>query len=220
MHRSLRSLVSALVALVVLAPSAAGQGLDIGAEAGINVSDLTVEDDEGNTETETRTGLRVGAVLRWGFSPLLGLQTGGYYSEKGATAVEAGTDLGIDLAYVEVPLLLTVSIPTGPSPLTPRLYAGPQVAFETSCELAGSSGPFSVSSSCEDAVDEGIGLDPASTDLSVVLGGGLDLSAGPGALTVDARYDLGLSDINEFEGTEGLKNRAFSVSAGYLIGLP
>jgi len=219
MSRCTCPLVPALAALLVLAPPAAGQGLEIGAEAGLNLADLSVEDDEGNTETETRTGLRVGAVMRWSFSSLLGLQAGGYYSEKGATAVEAGTDLAIDLTYVEVPLLLTLSVPTGPSPLAPRVYAGPQIAFESSCDLEGTSGPVSVSTSCEQAAEEGIGLDPA-TDVGLVFGGGLDVAAGPGAFTLDARYDLGLVDINDFEGTEDLKTRTFSVSAGYLIGLP
>lgn len=50
-------------------------------------------------------------------------------------------------------------------------------------------------------------------------GGGPDLAAGPGAPTLDARFDPGLVDIDGFEGTEDLKTRTFSVSAGCPIGL-
>lgn len=210
----------ALAALLLFAVPAAGQGLDIGAEAGVNISDLSIED-EGEFETESTTGLRVGGVLRVGLSEVFGLQSGLYYSQKGAEAVETGLDstLELDLDYFEVPLFLTVAIPTGPSPITPRLYAGGQLGFESTCELTSSIQGSSATVSCDEE-----GLNTESTDVSVVFGGGLDFAAGPGKFTVDARYDHGLTDI--FAEDEGdaddldETNKNIALSAGYLISLP
>lgn len=210
-----------LAALFVLAVPAAGQGLDIGAEAGINVSDLSV-DAAGSDETETSTGLRVGGVLRLDLGPMFGLQTGVYYSEKGATDPgDPDVDTNLELTYVEAPLLVTLEIPTGPSPVSPRFYAGPQVAFESGCDISVVGDGSSVSLSCDEARQQGdFEIDTRSADFSVVVGGGIDLAAGPGAFTVDARYDLGLSDINDFDGGAELTNRNLAFSAGYLISLP
>lgn len=209
----------ALSALLLFTAPAAGQGLGIGAEAGINVSDVSFE---GEAETESNTGLRVGGVLRLGLSSVLGLQTGAYFSEKGTTDVtEPDVDIDLDLSYVEIPLLLNVRIPTGPAPVTPRLYAGPQLALETGCDISATGDGASATTSCDEASQEGdLEVDTKSTDLSVVFGGGLDIAAGPGAITLDARYDLGVSDINELETGTDFENRSLSVAAGYLFTLP
>lgn len=54
-------------------------------------------------------------------------------------------------------------------------------------------------------------------------GRGLDLGlGGPGALTLDGRYDLGLTDINDVDDVAAteIENRAFSISGGLLFRLP
>ena len=60
--------------------------------------------------------------------------------------------------------------------------------------------------------------------MDVVFGGGLDFQlSGPLTLTLDGRYDLGMSDINDTadaDPTTEVKNRSFSASAGILLSLP
>jgi hypothetical protein len=51
-------------------------------------------------------------------------------------------------------------------------------------------------------------------DLSAALGAGWDL---PFGLTLDARYNLGLSKINDNEADPSAKNQVFQVSVGYKI---
>jgi hypothetical protein len=51
-------------------------------------------------------------------------------------------------------------------------------------------------------------------DLSAALGLGWDL---PFGLTIDARYNLGLSDISDFEGSETAKNQVFQLSVGFKL---
>lgn len=195
------------VGLLALPHSVHAQGLAVGVEGGVTFSDLSVSDGAASADLGSQTGYRVAGVLRYGFGGALGIQTGVGYATKGAEEGAAS----LDLAYFEVPMLLTLTIPTGPAPVvSPRLFAGPQASFETSCELG------DVDCASEDLADP---LDTKSTEYSLVVGGGLDFAfGGPVGLTVDGRYDLGLSDITE--DPTSVKNRSFSISAGLVFGLP
>lgn len=197
------------------------QGVGLGVEAGLNVSDLSVDTEGEGTEFDAETGFRAGGVLRYDFAPVIGFQTGLSFSEKGATSDAETATSAIELQYLEVPLLLQLNIPTGPAPVNPRLFAGGTVNFELACDLTASSAGVSVESEC-DSDDLGeAALDTKSTDIGFLFGGGLDFPAGPGALTVDVRFDLGLSDINDVaDSPTELKNRNFQATAGYLISLP
>ncbi|HRG11198.1 MAG TPA: outer membrane beta-barrel protein, partial [Cyclobacteriaceae bacterium] len=52
------------------------------------------------------------------------------------------------------------------------------------------------------------------SDVSAALGVGWDL---PFGLTVDARYNLGLSKINDGQNSDESKNQVFQVSLGYKL---
>lgn len=219
MSRFATAVCTILVAVGLLAGSAPAhaQGLSIGAEAGATFADLSVSD--GDADLGSQTGFRVAGVARYGFGGMFGIQTGVGLSQKGAEdTTDPAATANIDLSYIEVPVLLTLDIPTGPAPVNPRLFAGPQVSFESSCELTGESGGTSVSLDCADAA-----FDTKSTDFSLVLGGGLDFGlAGPLSITVDGRYDLGLTDINDVTDPDPaeIKNRTFAISGGLLLSLP
>lgn len=218
MHRFIVGLF--VLALTAAAPATlAAQDWYVGAEGGLNISDLDVEDEELDSET----GVRFGAVLRYDFAPngLVGVQTGVAYSQKGASETEEDFDLAIELDYVEVPLLLTVNVPTD-SPVRPRFYAGPQVAFEASCTLTGTDGSVSIDVDCDSEEIEDVGFETESTDYSLLFGGGLDVEAGPGVFTLDGRYDLGLRNINASSGPDQseAKNRNVQIVAGYAVRLP
>lgn len=195
------------------------QGVGIGFEAGLNVSDLSVDTDGTSTEFDAETGFRAGGVLRYDFAPVIGIQTGASYSRKGALDPSEGTgpEAKIELDYIEVPLLLQLNIPTGPAPVNPRLFAGGTLNFEISCNRLENG----TESECSLGQVAGQDFEPKSTDLGFLFGGGLDFPAGPGAFTVDARFDLGLSDINDVaDSPTELKNRNFQATAGYVISLP
>jgi len=218
MHRFIVGLF--VLALAAAAPATlAAQDWHLGAEGGLNISDLDVEGEELDSET----GVRFGAVLRYAFAPegLIGIQTGVAYSQKGASETDGDLDLAIELDYIEVPLLLTVNLPTASS-VRPRLYAGPQVAFEASCTLTGTEGSISVDVDCDSDEIEDLGFETESTDFSLLFGGGLDVEAGPGVLTLDGRYDLGLRNINASSGADQAeaKNRNVQIVAGYAVRLP
>jgi hypothetical protein len=201
------------------------QGLAIGVEGGANFADLHVSG--AATQLGHRTGYRVAGILRFGFAGPFGLETGIGLAQKGAVATPAQTGLtsnvDFNLNYVEVPLLLTLGIPTGPFPLHPRVFAGPQVGFRSTCSLSGTISGVSASVDCGGGSLGTASLDTNSTDFGLVFGGGLDFPmAGPLALTVDGRYDLGLSDINPSGSTSttSTKNRSFTIMGGVLLHLP
>lgn len=219
------AVTSALAALLVVVPPAAGQGLAVGGEAGLNLSDL----DAGGTsdiEPESTTGFRIGAVVRLGTGSALGLQGGLHLSRAGARIgpfVTAPGGPGPDVPFngelkltrLEVPLVATVSLPTGSSLLEPRLYAGGRVAFETACELEGAG----ATRPCDER-----GPETAATTGGLLVGGGLDVELGPGSVTLDARYDHGLTDViddPEIELDEDDQSlRSVALTAGYVVRLP
>lgn len=205
--------LTALAALFLFSAPAVGQGVDIGAEAGLNVSDIDIEGSD--VDTESVTGFRAGGVLRLSLGPTFGLQSGLYYSQKGNVTPLENVSAEFELDYFEVPLVVTFAVPTGPSPVTPRVYAGGQLGFQTSCQITSDLGT-------DDCDEPDVDIDSESTDASLIVGGGLDVAAGPGKITVDARYDHGVTDIFIVSGNAGVDetNRNIALSAGYLFSLP
>lgn len=221
--RKFFSLATATILGISLSVSPAyAQGLDIGAEAGLNVSDLSVDADGESVDTSAETGFRFGGILRFDFSPVVGFQTGASFSQKGATDESTGTgpEAAIEFEYLEVPVLLNVNIPTGPAPVQPRLYGGGNVSFELSCDVTASGDGVDASAACDDPTS-GLGVDTRSADFGLLVGGGLDFPAGPGAFAVDARYEFGLTDVADDDADVlEIKNRNLQAVAGYTISIP
>lgn len=212
--------VSVLALFVALQPVRA-QGVGFGVEAGLNVSDLSVDDDGESVNLDAETGYRAGAVLRWNFAPVLGFQTGASFSQKGATSDTEALTQEIQIDYLEIPLLLQINIPTGPVPVNPRIFGGGTFNFELTCDQTLSDGTGSVEAACSADELGDAAIDTKSVDVGLLFGGGLDFPAGPGAFTVDVRFDLGLSDINDVvDSPTELKNRNFQATAGYVILVP
>jgi opacity protein-like surface antigen len=220
-----------LSAALALALSAAGrpahaQGLALGVEGGVNFARVHLSPVQTGETINNRTGVRIAGVLRYDFAGPFGLQTGVAWSQNGAKATDAsgsGFEEKVHIDYFQVPLFLTLTIPTGPSPVHPRLFAGPQVGFQSRCNIAATDGTTTVSAACDSpSLGEG-GLPTKKTTFGLVFGGGLDFDVGgPVALTVDGRYELGLNDINDSSAASdpSIKNRAFSISGGLLVHVP
>ena len=212
---------SALTALLLLVPPVHGQELAVGGGMGVNVSDL---DTGGSSaiEPESITGFRIGAVVRLGLGPVLGLESGVHHSRKGARIGPFVTAPGfpgpdvpfngvLKLSQLEVPLVATASLPIGSPLFEPRLYAGGRIAFETACELD--------LRPCAER-----GPQTAATTAGLLVGGGVDVELGPGSVTLDARYDHGLTDVIDDPeidvGEDDQSLRSVALTAGYVVALP
>ncbi len=121
---------------------------------------------------------------------------------------------GVSLAYVEIPVLATLVLPTGaPRRIASTIFAGPAIAVEVGCnvetEIVGEAG----SRSC----DEG-GVSTKSVDAGLRVGGGLMFQTRPASFLVEVAYTLGLINIDDFpDSTDEVKNRNLSFSVGIMF---
>lgn len=192
------------------APQVAAQGTMVGLKAGFVLADVSIED----LDTSSRTGYGFGPFLQVMVGPSFSIQPELLYLAKGfeASDDEEGGDFIVKTRYLQLPILIQYHIPTA-GPVSPRLFVGPSIAFETGCDVEAIFGSVSAEDDCETA-----DINTKSADFGVVLGGGVDIPAGGVVVTIDGRYDLGVTDIND-DGTDiGAKNRAWEVFAG--IGVP
>ena len=220
-------LALSFVAVLGTANSASAQRLSVGTRLGVAISDFG--GDFGDlAETDSRTAFTMSGVFGWNFSRLFAFQPEIAYVLKGATDDIPNdiADVTLDLRYLELQLPLVLTIPIAESGFRPRLYSGPAVALELSCEVEVDDGVFTVITDCDERFDTEFGFQVAFTetkalDIGWLFGGGFDLAAGPGALTGDLRYNVGLTDINDFPGDFGeemsIKNRALQLLLGYVL---
>lgn len=196
-----------VLALGNIAPAYA-QGIALGPVVGINVATLSIEDEE--TDVDPRTGLRAGAHLSFGLSPQFGVILEAVYSQKGATARDEDVDIGLNINYVEFPVLAQFLIPTNQAGTAMvHLAAGPTVSLEVGCKLSGEDDGTSVTIDCDEL------LDTKNVDLGVTALGGIGIQAGPGRIIFDVAFDFGLSDINDDTGGNSIKHRNLYFQAGY-----
>lgn len=214
-----------IAGLAALALMIGAAGLDaqrpasrIGLLGGVNFATLSGEDVEDLT---TKTAFFGGAFFELALSPNFAIVPEVLYTMKGAKDdSEPGVEAKVNVDMIEVPVLVKVMFPAengGAWALRPHLYAGPAIAFKTSCKYSGTEGSVSVDIACEEFEQE-FGFKVKDIDFSAVFGAGLDF----GDLTIGARYDLGLVKLSELsDGTmEDVKSRVFSIYAGYGFRLP
>lgn len=211
MRNTMMAAALALAVGAVGAQEAAAQETMLGVKAGFVSANV---DEDG---ADARTSVGFGGFARFAVAPRLSVQPEALYLQKGFGDEAEGVDSTFELDYVQVPVLLQYHFPVDGN-LSPRLFAGPALAFNLGCDVSGTDGSASVSLNCDDFAAFGLDLEARSVEFALVFGGGLDIAAGSMTVTFDGRYDLGLSDILEIEGTTGLKNRAWALFAG--VGFP
>jgi hypothetical protein len=97
------------------------------------------------------------------------------------------------------------------SPLYPVLFAGPQLAFEARCKVTTEAGSFDCDS--EELDDP---LETNNFEFGFVFGGGFEFLLNRWIMQADARYNLGLTNLNG--GTDAsvvnVENRGWSFTFG------
>lgn len=217
MKTGVTTLMALLLLTLTVEPTLAQQ-LSVGARGGY--SSTTVKyDGVQQVQTNWNPNFHIGALSKLELHHNFALQLELWYAEKssGARLPEANADGDFELSYLEIPLLAQVRVPLGQdSRLAPHLFAGPSVAFELDCGVSALIDGELVNSDC-DAPNLQLERKTASVDL--VFGAGVDLQAGPGAVLLDAIYDLGLTNLNDDREApnDSVKVRAWMFSIGYLV---
>ena len=190
----MKTYFSVALAAILIAGSASAQKVNIGIKGGLNVYNIK---NESNGYYDPKTGFNLGLLghihlaKQWAFQPEL------VYSGQGAKYTNNGVETKINLDYINIPLLVQYMFDNGF-----RLQAGPQVGI-----LAGArSTTGNESVKIKDNLQSG--------DFAFSLGGGyVNPATGFG---IDARYNIGLSNINENSATKST-NRGFQVGLFYLF---
>jgi len=212
MKRVVHLTAAVALALLIMSGQAQAQNMRAGVNAGVDFSTLGGDIAElVGTGAKTKTGFSAGAFFGVDVSSMFRLQLNGQYAQKGAKFEETGATATFDVPYIEFLLPVTLLIPIENSSFTPRLYAGPSLAFEMSCDLKVEFDGESETMDCDDG-----GAPTKSTDYGVFFGGGVDFAVGSGELTLDVLYNLGLADLNDFpDDPNTVKNRNIQILLGY-----
>lgn len=162
----------------------------IGLKAGVNVSKLNTD----KPESSSITAFHGGAFSLFKFT-VIGIQPELLFSQQGSTVEDISGDMqDLKMSYMTVPVMIKFYFPGGFN-----LQAGPQFGFLNSAEFGN-----------ENFEDE-----LKSSDVSVNVGIAWDA---PFGLVFDARYNIGITDVNEGNQIEGsIKGNVFQFSVGFKI---
>lgn len=210
-------LVMLAVSLLSVPAVGLAQAPSVGLKGGLNMAEFG----GGRiVDSDYRTGLNFGAFASISISATVAIQPEVVFSQRGARNAAYdydafpqdgdGPPLGVYLSektshdYLEIPVLLKLSpAPAGDS-VRPIFFAGPSVGF-----LLGTKPVY----------DTDYSEYLNSMDVGVIIGGGVEL----GRISLDARYNLGLTTIDkDYDASFGpvpgdVKNRAITVTAGFRL---
>src|SRR5699024_733187 len=185
------------------------QEVRLGIKGGVNFSTLS-GDNLG--DIKSLTGFHIGGLVEIPLAEQFSIQPEVLYTAQGSKYSEKGQELGVSysydfkqkLDYIQVPVMAKYYVIDGLS-----IEAGPQIAFLASSKLdyEGTLGGISVSG------DED--LDNVSNiDFSIGAGASYRLPMG---LFFTARYNFGLSNVNDSSNSDNQKihNRVAQLSVGY-----
>jgi hypothetical protein len=207
-----RTLCIISLILVLLAGQALAGPLGKGIKAGISYSKVT-NDNVG--DSDHKMGVAAGISISYDLLPGITLQPELLYVQQGGRwdinildggSIVGNGELTWQLNYLQVPVLARVNLPVVGAFL-PTLIAGPALSIKTASTYETEQDGSLVSSGDLD--------DIKSTDLSLILGLGFKVGAGPAGFVVDARYNLGSSNLNDTDADVTINNRGFQVLAGF-----
>ncbi len=190
--------------LLITGTSAYAQKLSFGIKGGVNYSSLKTK--ENLTDEKNIMGYQAGIFARAGatgiyFQPELYLGTKGTeYTMIQTTAETVEEKAEVKFTTIDLPLLLGTKI--GPDKLNIRFMTGPVISFKIDDKT-------SFPAKYNQVTDFGNYKNQA---IGIQAGGGVDL----GNLTLDLRYEAGLSNISESE-KYNQKQNLFHLSLGFKL---
>lgn len=200
-------------------PSASAQtpGPHVGVKFGPTFANVSVDPEDPDEETGTRWGIGGGGFAVLPLNPRIAVQIEALFTPKGASSEGAagtefeGFESKLALDYLEFPVLIRLEGPRSPDRGF-HVFGGGALGFNTSArsELTIDGELF------DNGVSDNIRDEINAFEFSVVVGAGMEFGR---YLVVDARYSLGLTNVNDIEDDDTtVKNRAFTILAGVRFG--
>jgi hypothetical protein len=137
----------------------------------------------------------------------IGIQPEVIFSQQGSKVTINSKDYESNFTYINVPIILKLYTVAGIN-----IQAGPQFGFVNSAKA-----PVISSAAGNPVTVQDVKTLAKGSDFTVAFGLGWDL---PFGLTIDGRYNLGLSKIYDkapSQQTEDAKNQVIQVSVGYKL---
>src|SRR3989337_3472262 len=177
--------------------SVAQAEFSMGLKAGPNFANLNTDESAGDNY-KARTGFHLGAFAlikgeKVGFQPEV------VFSQQGSKFKVGGDDIKSNFSYVNIPLIVKLYTIAGIN-----LQVGPQIGFLTSAKEKRTIAGISTTTDVKDEFK--------TPDFSLALGVGWDL---PFGLSIDGRYNWGLTDNSEIDTSGSVKNQVWQFSIGY-----
>jgi hypothetical protein len=187
-----------LVAFAVLITTLAGAQIQFGAKAGLNLANWAMSPKEQGISTSLKPFFNAGGLAYIPLFNKFGLQPEVVYSGEGTKIKDVDGSSTYNLGYINVPVLFKYKDASG-------FFAeiGPQIGF-----LLNAKAKYG-----DISVDQKDYL--KSTDFSGVIGLGYLSSFNIG---VDARYNLGLTNIVKESDNGSIKNGVIQVGLFYMFG--
>ena len=182
--------------LLLLASTASfAQHFELGAKAGVNISNFSGASNEADLKAKSLIGFHAGGFVSLFLGNNFAIQPEVLLSTQGAKLEQTGSETDYKLTYINVPVMLKYRSNGGF-----YLEAGPQIGFKVNEKVDGTSEDFA-----------------KSTDLSIA--GGLGYHS-PIGLGIGARYTAGLSKLGDFNASTtkpDWKNGVIQVSLFYTL---
>ena len=192
--------ISLFAAMVMTTFVVSAQNMNVGLKGGLNLASLS--DSENEDDVKSRIGYHAGLFLNIAVSPQIAIQPEAVYSVQGAKydLGTPGDDLQFTLNYVNIPVMVQAMVGKG-------FYAeaGPQLGILTS--VSDKVGDMELNSVSKD--------DFKTTDVSLGFGLGYKGISGFG---LDARYNIGLTDINNSGRSANIKNNVMQIGLSLQLG--
>lgn len=207
----MKKLLLSIITLILVVQTNAQEGdIQFGAKAGLNFATLSGDLED----TKSRTSFHLGGMAEIPLTDKLSIQPELLFSSQGAKI----DDASLIFNYLNIPVMAKYYVTDELS-----LEAGPQIGYLLSANLksetSDDNGPQPNTSDGRSSVkaSEKVDVkdDVKSIDFGLNIGLGYKMVNG---LNFGARYNLGLSNANNFEnGSQEFRNGVFQLSIGYFF---
>ena len=187
-----------ILTVVALTTTISFAQAQFGIKAGFNNSAIGSSDSDINELLSSKSGMQLGGTAMFELSDAIQLRTGALYSQKGATLDFLGLEVTMAYDYLEVPVDFAFMLGDGGFALS----AGPYFAFLMSAKMKA------------DGESEDI-EDTSAMDMGLNFGASYLINE---SILIDARYGMGLMNIDSSDSDETILNGALQISVGYVFG--
>lgn len=222
-----------IIGLILMSLSIGAQS-NIGFHAGVTYSDMSSASlafdlfDDVLPQSKRMVGTKFGVFAEFPMNQNVAFLTGLDYTDKGFAVRESinlnvfelpipiGATVNARLKYLEVPLAMKYSFNNN-SPIRPYIKAGGTLGYASSAELQTRARVFLPIN----VLDIPVGLNTGLInrfEVGGLIGAGVEMPVGQGAINVDLQYTHGFSSLIETPIVDlRAKNNAFGLSVGYKI---